>query len=140
MDGHVSTPGSGIFIRENGSVRELTREEWDAKFPEKEPVVVAQDPDDKVFGANITHNLASMAREAGIYEMCWKPEELNITHAHQLIPLLRGGLINLKLYPERFKAFNPENGWGNYEGLVEFMTNYLNACEAHPQARVSVWR
>lgn len=29
-----------------------------------------------VFTANVTHNLIPMAREAGIYEACWRPGEL----------------------------------------------------------------
>lgn len=33
-------PGSGIFVRENGALREITRGEWDAKYPGREPVSV----------------------------------------------------------------------------------------------------
>lgn len=34
--------GSGIFVRENGATREITREEWDRRNPGREPVVVAK--------------------------------------------------------------------------------------------------
>ena len=37
------------------------------------------------YSSNITHNLGAMAREAGIYEACWRPEEIGITKAAQLI-------------------------------------------------------
>ena len=29
--------GSGIFVRENGETKEITRAEWDEKFPGREP-------------------------------------------------------------------------------------------------------
>ena len=31
---------------------------------------------DEVYSANITHNLGGMAREGGIYQACWRPEEI----------------------------------------------------------------
>ena len=93
-----------------------------------------------MFEANITHNLGKMAQEAGLYEYLWRPEEIEIIKAGQLIDYLREGLHRLKSDPEKFKAFNPPNGWGTYEGLVEFVQNYLDACYEHPDARVEVSR
>jgi hypothetical protein len=70
----------------------------------------------------------------------WRPEEIGITRAAQLVPLLTAGLALLESDPARFKAFNPENGWGDYEGLVDFVREYLSACEANPGALVEVSR
>lgn len=131
----------GIFIREDGQTKEITREEWDKRFPGREPVSVEQEvTTDEVYSANVTHNLGRMAREAGIYEPLWRPDEIGIKTAAQLIEPLWGGLIRLEDDPGRFKAFNPENGWGTYDGFVEFVRGYLNACRAYPAAEVSVWR
>ena len=94
----------------------------------------------EVFEWNITHNLGQMAREAGIYEALWRPEEINVTTAEQLVPLLETGLEKLKADPIRFRRFNPENGWGNYEGLVKFVEKYLEACIENPDAEVRVCR
>ena len=94
----------------------------------------------EVFGANITHNLTEMAREAGIYKHLWRPDEIGITKAVQLIEPLKAGLGILVLDPKRFKEFNPENGWGNYGGLVKFITKYLEACENNPDADINVSR
>ena len=78
--------GSGIFIRENGQTKEISEEEWNQKFPDREPVKVTLDEEsDYVYSANITHNLTKMADEAGIYECLWRPEEIGITKAGQLI-------------------------------------------------------
>jgi hypothetical protein len=93
-----------------------------------------------IYQANITHNLNTMAAEAGIYEALWRPDEHGITHARQLIEPLRAGLALLIAEPERFAKHNPSNGWGSYDGLVAFVREYLAACEKNPDAQVRVWR
>lgn len=93
-----------------------------------------------VFEYNITHNLNKMAGEAGIYKQLWRPEEIGITHASQLIEPLTKGLELLRSDRERFEKFNPENGWGNYDDLVEFVENYLIACIQNPDAKISASR
>lgn len=131
---------SGIFIREDGQTKEISREEWDERFPGQEPVVASLEADgDKVYRANITHNLSQMAVAAGVYKCLWCPDELGITKAVELVESLREGLILLKSDPERFEQYNPPNGWGNYQGLVRFVEEYLAACEMYPKAEVSVW-
>ena len=93
-----------------------------------------------IYDRNITHNLNKMADAAGIYKHLWRPEEIGITRAAQLIDPLREGLTLLLSDPERFKKFDPENKWGDYDGLVDFVREYLLACEEHPNASVSVSR
>jgi hypothetical protein len=132
--------GDHIFIRENGSIAEISREEWDQRYPGRQPFVVSAWPDTCVFSYNITHNLGEMALEAGIYQHLWRPEELSITQANQLILPLTFGLDLLRSDPERFKKLNPPNGWGNYEALVKFVEAYLQACKDNPDATISVSR
>ena len=129
-----------IYVREEGTIRELTCQEWDEGFPGQEPVIVQENADQEVFSANITHNLNKMASEAGIYQPLWRPEELEITLASQLIDPLEQGLELLKSDPARFKIFNPENGWGTYEGLINFVSSYLLACREWPNGKVRVSR
>ena len=93
-----------------------------------------------IYDRNITHNLNKMAEEAGIYKHLWRPEELGITEAWQLVEPLRAGLALLMAEPGRFKALNPPNGLGSYEGLVEFVNDYLHACEENKEATVRVSR
>jgi hypothetical protein len=95
---------------------------------------------DCVYHSNITHNLNEMASAAGIYKVIWRPDENDISKAKQLIEPLKKGLALLHSDPEQFKQFNPENGWGNYDVLVLFVSKYLLACLANPDADVSVWR
>lgn len=133
---------SGIFVRENGSTVEISREQWDDRNPGHEPCVVKEvDGDtDTVFGYNVTHNLGTMAVEAGIYLPLWRPDELHITKAAQLIEPLRAGLALLRAKPDHFKTFNPKNGWGDYDGFVKFVEACLAACEEYPEADVRASR
>ena len=93
-----------------------------------------------VYEDNITHNLTPMAKKAGIYEVLWRPEEIGITHAHQMIPFLETGLAELRAHRELYEQYNPENGWGNYVGLVCFVNQLLQACKEDPDAQVEVSR
>lgn len=94
----------------------------------------------EIYSDNITHNLTTMAREVDLYECLWRPEELGITKAHEMIPRLKVGLARLIDEKERLQQFNPANGWGNYVGLVTFVRDLLRSCEQYPDAEVSACR
>lgn len=119
-----------------------------------------EEDNEELYSANITHNLNTMADEAGIYEALWRPHRLrsgynipdgdhesewkfedacNIT-ASEIIPLLEKGLADLKARPEHFKQFDSPNGWGTYVHFVPFVEEYLNACKQYPDATVIVSR
>jgi hypothetical protein len=136
----VRTLGTGIFVRDNGQTRELTADEVHEKYPNAVIDTAGDYETGELYSANITHNLNRMAGAAGIYEALWRPDEIGITTASQLIPLLCDGLQKLVADPARFKALNPENGWGDYDGLVKFVTDYLVACLSYPNAIVRVSR
>ena len=93
-----------------------------------------------IYDANITHNLSTMAAAAGIYKHLWRPDEIGITKAAQLVEPLKAGLELLMSDPERFRRMNPANNWGSYEGLVEFVNNYLMACTENQDADIEVSR
>lgn len=95
---------------------------------------------EQVYWANITHNLGKMAEEAGIYEACWRPEEIGATQAKDILPLLEKGYADLKARPEHFKQFDSPNGWGLYKHFLPWVENYLNACKQYPEATIWVGR
>ena len=136
--------GDRIFIRRDGQTVEITRDEWNELYPDRAPAVLTIDPDDEwdyIYSANITHNMGRMASECGqLYEAMWRPDEQGWTHASDLIEPLRDGLAILQTDHDRLQEFNPENGWGNYDGLVRFVVGYLTACERWPEAEVRVSR
>lgn len=135
--GEEPQAGGRIYIRRDGKTEEVSREEWNELYPGREPVVaIVEERSGVTYWRNVTHNLGRMAREAGCYEACWRPDEHGMTHARDLIRPLRDALAALQSDPEHFKQFNPENGWGDYDGFVDFVADYLGACERWPAAEV----
>jgi hypothetical protein len=94
----------------------------------------------ELYSANITHNLGRMAKEAGIYECLWRPDEHGITHARQIIEPLSAGVVLLATQKSRFEEFNSPNGWGLWKHFVPFCMDYLQACRDNPDAVVRVSR
>jgi len=78
--------------------------------------------------------------EAGIYYALWRPDEIGITKACDITPILQSGLCKLINEPEKYEALNSKNGWGLYEHFVPFVWKYLEACRKNPDANVSVSR
>ena len=99
-----------------------------------------------VYSANITHNLGKMANEVKLsngrtlYEVLWRPDEHEMKFAKDIAELLDEGWNILLSDPAKFKQFDPENGWGSYEGLCDFVYKYRNACWDQPDAELSISR
>lgn len=116
-----------------GSCRFCARcEKWIRPHKWDEDCITTQD----VYSGNITHNLTKMAEAAGLYEAMWRPEEIGITKAKQLIEPLTVGLNRLTSAPKKYQKFNAPNGCGMYEHFVPFVREYLAACVEHPDADV----
>jgi hypothetical protein len=101
-----------------------------------------------VYERNITHNLGKMASEVklsnsnglSLYDVLWRPDEHELKLAKDIVELLDEGWEILDSEPDRFRQLNPENGWGNYDNLIQFVYDYRNACREEPDATVQVWR
>lgn len=84
---------------------------------------------------NLTYNLTAMLREAGFPG--WKA----IVGA----PCSESGgmfarvAATLAADPDRFRAFNPENGWGCYEDALGAMEHLATLCANHPDAHFGGW-
>lgn len=100
----------------------------------------------EVYTDNITHNLNKMATAVSndFYLSLWRPEELLkdsvLLTGRLLIPYIKIGLTELKLYPEKYKKYNPSNGWGEYKNLVLFCSKYLEALKKWPNYNINVSR
>lgn len=106
----------------------------------------------EVFSNNITHNLCKMAdavkygveweggEELTLYDVLWRPEEHGFKYARDIADLLDIGWNILLSDPEKYSKYNPENGWGSYEGLCDFVYKYRNACWDNPSAEIGVSR
>lgn len=83
---------------------------------------------------NITHNLNSMAGEAGLYELLWRNPDGD--QASGLIEPISKALREMVDEPERFEQHNPGNGWGTFEGFVSFLMKLRAACKKFPNATI----
>ena len=76
-----------------------------------------------------------------LYDVLWRPDEQQgLKYARDIADLLDEGWNILLADPNKFKIFNPSNGWGSYEGLCDFVYRYRNACWDNPDAELSVSR
>lgn len=132
--------GTGVYIRENGETKELeTRQEVLKHFPDANPDNIRETSyeDNDFFHINITHNLTDMADECSteykgkkttLYNLLWHPEKLSIkTPDIEYIVTLQRCHIDLLKHPAHYEKFNPSNGWGSYDGLVNKLKQYIKA-------------
>lgn len=118
--------------------------------------------DEQLYWKNITHNLTEMADKAGIYEALWRPfkllpnynwenelldkeyeyifEENNVVRAKDITDIMKKGLQFMKDNRKMLQKFNPDNGWGSYEGLLAAVTEYTEALIDNPEAIITVSR
>jgi len=86
---------------------------------------------------NITHNVTPMWGEAGVFDALY---ESNGDTAEKYLDVLYKGYVDMLNCPEIYKALNPANGWGTYEGALEFLRKWIEECERHPKAKIHVCR
>jgi hypothetical protein len=53
------------------------------------------------------------------------------------IPKLETAIRGLVAEPERFRAMNPKNGWGSYDGFVDWLKSLLESARENPN---KIWR
>jgi hypothetical protein len=120
-----------------------------------------EDYSEILYESNITHNLTEMADKAGIYNTIWRPykllknynldenadyklqldfEDNNKVYAIDLIENLENGYKKLRDNHKYFQSFNPKNGWGSYETLLNFVVCYLDECKKYPNGLILVCR
>ena len=74
---------------------------------------------------NYTHNTNRMIRE--IDPDWW--DSLNGKTGREGSELLDRIIKGLEAEPERFQAMNPENGWGDYEGVLGVLRDMKRASD-----------
>ena len=92
----------------------------------------------KLASHNVTHNLFKMAEVVGLDEVLWHPEQIGITSAFQMITPLEKAIKELEANSDKYKAYNPPNGWGNYDIFVSFCRSVLRTCHENPDAVIEV--
>lgn len=93
-----------------------------------EPAAVGRD-------FNMTSNVGPMWRKAGADLADFHGE-----NAGAMARVLDAAIGKMTAYPDEYRALNPSNGWGTYEGCVEFLRELRDEFTRHPNATVRVWR
>lgn len=131
-----------IYFYKNGFDIKKSREDMHATYTRLQAIreELEQLEDDyeeaQLSSHNITHNLNKMAKAVGLYDVLWNPEGIGVTKASQMIPLLEIGIKDLESNPDKYKAYNPLNGFGNYENFVDFCKSVLRKCREYPDATI----
>lgn len=84
-------------------------------------------------GHNITSNLRPMFNEADLHL-----PDLHGKRAGRAVAEIASALREMARDPERFRAHNPENGWGDYDGALAFLAELAADCATHPEGEVHV--
>ena len=86
---------------------------------------------------NITYNLSKMLAEAGF--MGWR--EIVGKPAREVGAHIIGVLDGMTVDPERWRAMNPPNGWGDYDqSLQDRMRRWALECiDSPPDALIGGW-
>lgn len=82
---------------------------------------------------NMTSNVAPMWRTAGL-----DLREHHGESASTLLPTLQVAIDAMLEDPDRYRAMNPGNGWGNYEGTLRFLQELRDAACRNPDALYEV--
>lgn len=84
---------------------------------------------------NYTCNVSKMYVEA----MGVSLSHFNGMNAIDAVELLSKGYTEMIKNPEKYKEMNPENGWGDYEGALEYLKKLLDACVNNPNGTIDVF-
>lgn len=88
-----------------------------------------------ILDINYTFNVSPMFRLAlggdGI-------KQLNNLGREECIELLESGIKHMEQNPEIYKKLNPENGWGNYEGALNVLSQILDALQSDEESYVYI--
>lgn len=83
---------------------------------------------------NYTYNIQPMLALAGIPSLT----DFDGKTAEACIPQLTEAIRAMESYPPKYRALNPPNGWGDYDGFLPCLRELLTAFEAAPKATVDV--
>jgi hypothetical protein len=84
---------------------------------------------------NATHNLTPMWSKAGVYDALYNSAG---KLAGEVPTDLQKGLSHMRRNRSVYEALAPENGWGDYETALDFLTIVVAACDTNPDAKIWV--
>lgn len=93
----------------------------------------------RVEAFNYTSNMAGAWDASGI-----PLRDMDGMAVAEAIPILRAGIANIEADieadPEAYRKFEPDNGWGNVERMLNWLRRILALCEQWPEGKLDVSR
>lgn len=84
---------------------------------------------------NYTSNVAGMWRKALGGESL---SDFDGRNAGESVEVLAAAVAWMEADPDAYRAMDPDNGWGRYEGASDYLTALLGACREHPKCQIRV--
>ncbi|MFD8577363.1 hypothetical protein ACFV1H_18770 [Streptomyces virginiae] len=84
---------------------------------------------------NYTVNVARMWTDALGHSL----GDLKDANAGDSLPALTAAVDRLIANPEHYRAMEPANGWGDYDGALAYLRALRDACLVHPKADIRIW-
>lgn len=91
---------------------------------------------------NITHDLGEIASHVPIgdttlYYVCWRPEEIGVETAGEILPLLVKGIQYMVEHRKELLKYEFSKSRGAYNDFMKFLLNYKQACEDNdPECKI----
>lgn len=83
---------------------------------------------------NHTYNTAAM-----IKEVCGSsPSDWDGRKCADMYPVIAQGATLLQNNPQRYRQFEPSNGWGTVETTLDFLMKIADNCEKYPTAVIEI--
>ncbi|MEE4419582.1 hypothetical protein [Streptomyces bugieae] len=83
---------------------------------------------------NMTANVSGMWHDALGYPLA----KLDGRTAGNAAPDLRRAVTDMELHPAIYRAMEPDNGWGSYDGALDYLRRLADACAQHPKATIRI--
>lgn len=84
---------------------------------------------------NYTSNVSGMWTQALNDRALYEFDGMAATEA---VPLLDAGIAAMEADPAGFRELNPANGWGRYEGALDYLRRLRAGCVEHPKTVIRV--
>ena len=131
----IKKRSTGVFIRENGSTRELeTKEEVKKYFPDAEDIQEEEYETNIVWHGNITHNLGEMAdavfpKWMSLKHLLWYPytDVVETSWVDEISRCYRELNTNIDKYRKYEKKGEDGKVWGTTEDLLAFVRSLLHS-------------
>jgi hypothetical protein len=83
---------------------------------------------------NYTSNVARMWGDALGHSL----GDLKDKNAGDSLPALTAAVDRMLANPDHYRAMEPSNGWGDYDGALSYLRGLRDACLVHPKAVIHI--